>query len=245
MQDGAGPYGTPHSSTYKYQIFYVDSILSNVNKLAELDSRKHCFWKDINRFLVQSCKLRLPLGWLCSSCNGNDYTINIPAQCANGNGACGMIFDCHGFTSNSDQQDSFTQLRRIGAENDFVVVQPQANRVRTVWLSFVLWIQLPIDVFLTVYGCLFGRNCFQHMFTLCTKIFGVGEAMKFPVSRPPIGFIFFCVENCMFEKPTCWFSMPIGLFWSVASIRQFYAAFAFLSHVLCGIPRLEIGTWRD
>ena len=68
--------------------------------------------------------------FVCRECNGNSYTINVPQQCVAGGASCGMIFGAHGFSQDPEEQDRNTNMRALGEEYDYVVVQPQGNPVR-------------------------------------------------------------------------------------------------------------------
>jgi predicted esterase len=58
-------------------------------------------------------------------CNGVVFDLSLTDKCARG--GCGLIFDVHGWTMTGEFEDVNTGLARLGRENDFVVVQPNAN----------------------------------------------------------------------------------------------------------------------
>lgn len=58
-------------------------------------------------------------------CDGIVFTVSVPEQCLTR--ACGLIVDIHGLTCSADVQDKNTNLRALGREHGFLVVQPNAN----------------------------------------------------------------------------------------------------------------------
>lgn len=52
------------------------------------------------------------------------FDIEVPAQCLDA--PCGVVVDVHGLSMDADQQDRNTQTRALGAEFDYIVVQPSA-----------------------------------------------------------------------------------------------------------------------
>jgi hypothetical protein len=62
---------------------------------------------------------------------GIAYDLEIPAACAAG--GCGLVLDMHGFTMTADQEDKGTQLRALGKQHGYVVVQPNAPGVPPSW----------------------------------------------------------------------------------------------------------------
>ena len=62
---------------------------------------------------------------------GIAYDLEIPAACAAG--GCGLVLDMHGFTMNADQEDLGTQLRALGKQHGYVVVQPTAPGLPPSW----------------------------------------------------------------------------------------------------------------
>jgi poly(3-hydroxybutyrate) depolymerase len=57
-------------------------------------------------------------------CDGIEYDLEIPSECAAG--GCGMVLDVHGLTMCADQQDKNTELRALGIQHGYVIVQPTA-----------------------------------------------------------------------------------------------------------------------
>ncbi|MBM4396941.1 MAG: alpha/beta hydrolase fold domain-containing protein [Deltaproteobacteria bacterium] len=58
-------------------------------------------------------------------CDGLVHDVSVPAQCLDG--ACGVVLDLHGLTMNGLMQDRNTNLRALGAQHGYVVIQPNAN----------------------------------------------------------------------------------------------------------------------
>jgi poly(3-hydroxybutyrate) depolymerase len=60
------------------------------------------------------------------ACNGGDlaYDVEIPAACAQG--GCGLVLDMHGYTMNAAEEDAGTNMRALGQQYGYVVVQPTA-----------------------------------------------------------------------------------------------------------------------
>ncbi len=58
-------------------------------------------------------------------CDGLLYDLEVPEQCLDA--ACGMIFDVHGLAMSAQMQDACTNLRELGREHGFIVVQPNAD----------------------------------------------------------------------------------------------------------------------
>ncbi len=57
-------------------------------------------------------------------CDGFKYDVSVPPTCASG---CGLILDVHGATMDATMEDANTNMRALGAQHRFVVVQPNAN----------------------------------------------------------------------------------------------------------------------
>lgn len=58
------------------------------------------------------------------TCDGIKYDVMIPPSCSSG---CGLVLDVHGFTMNAAMEDANTNMRALGAQYKYVVVQPNAN----------------------------------------------------------------------------------------------------------------------
>jgi polyhydroxybutyrate depolymerase len=58
-------------------------------------------------------------------CQGLDVDIEVPALCLGT--PCGLILDLHGLTMNAQQQDNNTNLRALGQQFGYLVVQPSAK----------------------------------------------------------------------------------------------------------------------
>ena len=59
------------------------------------------------------------------TCDGFVYDVSVPPACASG--GCGLILDVHGATMSGKMEDDNTNMRALGAQHGFVVVQPNAN----------------------------------------------------------------------------------------------------------------------
>jgi polyhydroxybutyrate depolymerase len=60
------------------------------------------------------------------SCDGFVYDVAIPPACATPS-ACGLVVDVHGLTMDGLMEDDNTNMRALGAQYGYVVVQPNAN----------------------------------------------------------------------------------------------------------------------
>jgi polyhydroxybutyrate depolymerase len=73
-----------------------------------------------------ACLTDLSAGHHKVSCDGGiDYDVEIPAACGSP-GACGLIVDMHGYTMTADSEDENTQMRALGQEHGYAVIQPTA-----------------------------------------------------------------------------------------------------------------------
>jgi polyhydroxybutyrate depolymerase len=73
----------------------------------------------------QGCLPPLAAGHHVVSCAGGiDYDVELPAACVGG--GCGLVVDLHGYTMTADTQDESTQMRALGQQHGYVVVQPTA-----------------------------------------------------------------------------------------------------------------------
>jgi polyhydroxybutyrate depolymerase len=59
------------------------------------------------------------------TCGEFDYDVSIPEACLAQ--PCGLIMDVHGFTMSGAMQDANTNLRALGNERGYIVIQPNAN----------------------------------------------------------------------------------------------------------------------
>lgn len=57
-------------------------------------------------------------------CGELTFELNVPEQCMNK--ACGLIFDVHGFAMNGELENQHTEMRALGGEHGYIVVQPNA-----------------------------------------------------------------------------------------------------------------------
>ena len=57
-------------------------------------------------------------------CSGLDFDVSVPDGCEHG--GCGLIVDVHGFTMSAQMQDANTNMRALGRDNGYIVVQPNA-----------------------------------------------------------------------------------------------------------------------
>src|SRR5258708_7351814 len=58
------------------------------------------------------------------SCDGLTYDVDIPPACASS--ACGPVVDVHGLSMSGRQEGDNTNLRKLGEEAGYIVVQPNA-----------------------------------------------------------------------------------------------------------------------
>jgi polyhydroxybutyrate depolymerase len=58
-------------------------------------------------------------------CSGLKWNVSVPDPCVKA--ACGVIFDVHGFSMSGKMQNNNTDLVSLGAQNGFIVVQPNAD----------------------------------------------------------------------------------------------------------------------
>lgn len=59
------------------------------------------------------------------TCGAFDFDVSIPEACLSQ--ACGLIMDVHGLSMSGDMQDANTNLRALGLERGYIVIQPNAN----------------------------------------------------------------------------------------------------------------------
>lgn len=59
------------------------------------------------------------------TCGAFDYDVSIPEACLAQ--PCGLIMDVHGYTMDGAMEDSNTNLRALGVERGYIVIQPNAN----------------------------------------------------------------------------------------------------------------------
>jgi polyhydroxybutyrate depolymerase len=72
----------------------------------------------------QGCITKVSAGQHRFSCDGLAYDVMVPAACAAG--GCGLVLDVHGATMSAAIEDSNTNMRALGTQKGFVVVQPNA-----------------------------------------------------------------------------------------------------------------------
>jgi len=58
-------------------------------------------------------------------CEGLVFDVSLPEQCPRG--GCGLVVDVHGLTMNAAMEDANTNMRELGRERGYVVVQPNAD----------------------------------------------------------------------------------------------------------------------
>lgn len=68
-------------------------------------------------------------------CAGIHYDLEIPGSCAAG--GCGIVLDIPGYTSTGDEEDLGTNMRALGGQYGYVVVQPTAPGVPATWVQGV------------------------------------------------------------------------------------------------------------
>ena len=59
------------------------------------------------------------------TCGPFDYDVSIPELCLAE--PCGLIMDVHGLSMSGDMQDANTDLRELGRQRGYIVIQPNAN----------------------------------------------------------------------------------------------------------------------
>lgn len=59
------------------------------------------------------------------TCDDLVFDVSVPPQCLEQ--ACGLIVDVHGFTMSGRMQDNNTNLRALGVERGYIVIQPNAQ----------------------------------------------------------------------------------------------------------------------
>ena len=58
-------------------------------------------------------------------CNGMTFETSIPERCIDTQ--CGLIIDVHGGTMSAAMENKNTNMREIGRQHGYVVIQPNAN----------------------------------------------------------------------------------------------------------------------
>lgn len=58
-------------------------------------------------------------------CDGITFEVEVPEACLQA--PCGMVFDVHGYTMSAQMEDANTNMRALGREHGYIVVQPSAN----------------------------------------------------------------------------------------------------------------------
>ncbi|MEM6995157.1 MAG: hypothetical protein AAF721_31890 [Myxococcota bacterium] len=71
------------------------------------------------------CITEVTAGHHVFACDGFDFDVEVPEGCIGTQ--CGLIVDVHGYTMDAAMEDKNTEMRRLGAERGYVVVQPNAN----------------------------------------------------------------------------------------------------------------------
>ena len=74
---------------------------------------------------ASACTIDTSAGLHSISCDGFVYDVNIPEACLTC--ACGLIADVHGLSMNGQMEDNNTNLRTLGEQYGYIVVQPNAN----------------------------------------------------------------------------------------------------------------------
>ncbi len=74
--------------------------------------------------VVAACPIPTAAGHHQPKCQGLILDLHIPASCAKG--GCGLVVDVHGATMDAAMQDYNTDLRALGEQMGYVVVQPNA-----------------------------------------------------------------------------------------------------------------------
>jgi len=98
-----------------------------VEQMAGPDARAP-FWTEDARVpdpVPDSCLGPPSPGHRAVECDGLVFDVEVPEACAVG--PCGLIVDVHGGTMSAEMQDANTNMRALGHEHGFVVVQPNAK----------------------------------------------------------------------------------------------------------------------
>ena len=59
------------------------------------------------------------------TCDGIVYDVSVPPACTAG--GCGVVLDVHGLTMSGKMEDNNTNMRALGVQYGYVVIQPNAN----------------------------------------------------------------------------------------------------------------------
>ena len=59
-------------------------------------------------------------------CENIDYNVSVPESCVEG--SCPLVMDVHGWTMTAKDQEKNTGLAKLGQENGFITIQPNAPR---------------------------------------------------------------------------------------------------------------------
>ena len=79
---------------------------------------------DMSAETVLGCSMPSSAGHHEAKCQGLVFDLHVPAACAKG--GCGLVVDVHGATMDAEMQDYNTDLRALGEQLGYVVVQPNA-----------------------------------------------------------------------------------------------------------------------
>jgi dienelactone hydrolase len=74
---------------------------------------------------AQGCISDVTPGERTISCNGLDFILGVPESCITEQ--CGLIIDVHGGTMSAAMENKNTNMRALGRDHGYVVIQPNAN----------------------------------------------------------------------------------------------------------------------
>ena len=81
------------------------------------------------------CVTEVSAGHHAFDCAGIHYDVEVPDACAMG--GCGVVLDIPGYTSNGDEEDLGTNMRALGQQHGYVIVQPTPPGLPATWVQSV------------------------------------------------------------------------------------------------------------
>jgi len=89
-----------------------------------------CPAEQVGEPIPDDCIVAIDAGEQQFTCSDLVFDVSVPEACLAS--ACGLILDVHGLTMSAAQQDKNTDMRELGREHGYVVVQPNAPRVDSI-----------------------------------------------------------------------------------------------------------------